>query len=172
MDDNLRDDSADPNYRKPIDSNADIGRGTTSKNESQTTVGPFRGRGTVRPIRSDRYCTPPYNLHGLMTSITLLRALAALRTARVVRSLGHGPDTRLRLLSSRHGPTEHAEYTVYTQNTQRVRYGRPQTARHDCWFFQILPRSSTRGNLVSVKIGGWRYPFAQWNTTVVSKILV
>lgn len=57
-------------------------------------MGLLHGRGTVCPIRSDRYCTPPYNLHGLMTSITLLRASAALRTARVVHSLGHGPDTR------------------------------------------------------------------------------
>lgn len=61
-----------------------------SKNKGLTMVGLLHGRGTVCPIRSDRYSTPPYNLHGLMTSITLLRASAALRTARVVRSLGHG----------------------------------------------------------------------------------
>lgn len=62
-------------YRKLSDSGCDIGRGTTSRNEPLTTVGPVLcGCGTVCPIRSDRYCTPPYNLHGLMTSITLLRA--------------------------------------------------------------------------------------------------
>lgn len=32
----------------------------------------------MRPIRSDRYRSPPYNLHRLMTSITLLRGLGPL----------------------------------------------------------------------------------------------
>lgn len=55
-------------------------------------MGLLHGRGTVclplpPPIRSDRYCTPPYNLHGLMTSITLLRAADR---SRRVHSLGHG----------------------------------------------------------------------------------
>jgi len=50
-------------------------------------VGLLYGRGMVCPIRSDRYCTPPYNLHGLMTSITLLRAPDR---SRRVHSLGHG----------------------------------------------------------------------------------
>lgn len=52
-----------------------------------------------------------------MTSITLLRASTALRTARVVvRSLGHGLDTRLS-----HGRAEH------TRNTQR------HAVRRDRW---------------------------------------
>ena len=81
-------------YRKPIDevtSTRYWSRRDPSKNKGLTTVGLLHGHGTVCPIRSDRYSTPPYNLHGLMTSITLLCASAALRTARVVRSLGHGP---------------------------------------------------------------------------------
>lgn len=65
-------------HRKPIDRVTslarDIDRDATRKNKGLTTVGLLHGRGTVCPIRSDRYCTPPYNLHGLMTSITLLRA--------------------------------------------------------------------------------------------------
>jgi len=59
-------------WRRPDRSRCD-----SSKNKGLTTVGLLHGRGTVCPIRSDRYSTPPYNLHGLMTSITLLRASAA-----------------------------------------------------------------------------------------------
>lgn len=107
-------------YRKPID------RGDRRADSISIATRPVRTRGwprwaffvascgTVCPIRSDRYCTPPYNLHRLMTSITLLRALTALRTARVVvRSLGHGLDTRL-LAGAEH-----------TRNTQR------HAGRHD-----------------------------------------
>lgn len=82
-----------PGYRKPIDGATSTRYRSLrdpSKNKGLTRVGLLHGRGMVCPIRSDRYSTPPYNLHGLMTSITLLRASAALRTARVVRSLGHG----------------------------------------------------------------------------------
>lgn len=81
-------------YWKPIDEVTSIryrSRRDPSKNKGLTTVGLLHDHGTVCPIRSDRYSTPLYNLHGLMTSITLLCASAALRTARVVRSLGHGP---------------------------------------------------------------------------------
>lgn len=61
--------------RKPIDSR---GTRSTSRNDNDDNVAPMvrwaavfaRGYG-ARPIRSDRYCSPPYNLHGLMTSITL-----------------------------------------------------------------------------------------------------
>lgn len=80
-------------YRKPIDgvtSTRYRSLRDPSKNKGLTRVGLLHGRGMVCPIRSDRYSTPPYNLHGLMTSITLLHASTALRTARVVRSLGHG----------------------------------------------------------------------------------
>lgn len=97
---------------------SDIDRDATCKNKGLTTVGLLHGRGTVCSIRSDRYCTPPYNLHGLMTSITLLRGSAALRTARVVHSLGHGPDTRFWRDDSRHGRAEHTETLAERADTQ------------------------------------------------------
>ena len=88
-------------------------RGTTFRKDRLAVVGPLHGCGMVRPIRSDRYCTPPYNLYRLMTSITLLRVLPA-STTRVVYSLGHGSDTRLckifsfsRLIFT----TDHTEHT-------------------------------------------------------------
>lgn len=116
-----------------------------SKNKGLSTVGLLHGRGTVCPIRSDRYSTPPYNLHGLMTSITLLCASAALRTARVVRSLGHGPrcatpvgaDSRP---SAAHGRAEHV-LAEHVDTGRRAVYTVAVAVR---W---ILPRTPPRPRL-------------------------
>ena len=89
-------------YRKLTDSDADISRDTASRNEPLTKVGPvLRVCGTVCPIRSDRYCTPPYNLHGLMTSITLPLASATVPIR----------DPLCVFLYHREEHTEHTEHT-------------------------------------------------------------
>lgn len=133
-------------YRKPIDgvtSSRYRSRRDPSKNKGLTTVGLLHGRGMVCPIRSDRYSTPPYNLHGLMTSITLLRASAALRTARVVRSLGHGPryatpvGAGLSQPSVAHGRAEHTRMLAeYVDTGRRVVYIVAVAAQ---WIFRLVP---------------------------------